>query len=91
MAYAWHGVAPERRMLLRSADLRYHGQAYEVRVDVPGGAVDAQMGQQNMEAFHQAHRATYGYDYRGKQPVEFVNFLQVIDYFDVFCAIALQG
>jgi len=60
-------------MLLRSADLRYHGQAYEVRVDVPGGLVDGQIGQQTIEAFHEAHHAAYGYDYRGKQQVEFVN------------------
>ncbi len=72
-ALARHGVAPERRMLLRSADLRYHGQAYEVRVDVPGGLVDGQIGQQTIEAFHEAHHAAYGYDYRGKQQVEFVN------------------
>ncbi len=72
-ALARHGVAPERRMLLRSADLRYHGQAYEVRVDMPGGPIDAQTGQQSAEAFHKAHRAAYGYDYRGKQQVEFVN------------------
>ena len=72
-ALARHGVAPARRVLLRSADLRYHGQAYEVRVDVPGGTIHAQTGQQAIEAFHQAHRATYGYDYRGRQQAEFVN------------------
>ncbi|HEY7127028.1 MAG TPA: hydantoinase/oxoprolinase family protein [Ktedonobacterales bacterium] len=68
-----NGVPPERRVLLRSADLRYHGQAYEVRVEVPGGAIDAAFGQQAVEAFHQAHQRIYGYDYRGRQKVEFVN------------------
>jgi len=72
-ALAQHGVPLERRALLRSADLRYHGQAYEVCVDVPSGPVDAATGQQAVEAFHQAHRRAYGYDYRGKQEVEFVN------------------
>ncbi len=72
-ALARHGVPPERRALLRSADLRYHGQAYEVRVEVSGGPVDATTGQQAVEAFHQAHHSAYGYDYRGKQEVEFVN------------------
>ncbi len=68
-----HGVTPERCVLLRSADMRYHGQAYEVRVDIPGGLVDAATGQQAVAAFHQAHHRAYGYDYRGKQQVEFVN------------------
>jgi N-methylhydantoinase A len=68
-----HGVPDERMALVRSADLRYHGQAYEVRVDIASGRVDLETGQQAVEAFHQAHHATYGYDYRGRQPVEFVN------------------
>jgi N-methylhydantoinase A len=72
-ALARHGVPPERQRLLRSADMRYQGQAYEVRVDMPGGTVDAATGKQAVEAFHLAHRRAYGYDYRGKQQVEFVN------------------
>jgi N-methylhydantoinase A len=72
-ALARHGVPAERQRLLRSADMRYHGQAYEVRVDVPAGVVDAATGQQAVEAFHLAHQRAYGYDYRGKQQVEFVN------------------
>ncbi len=72
-ALARHGVPPERQRLLRSADMRYHGQAYEVRVDLPAGEIDAATGQQAVEAFHLAHRQAYGYDYRGKQQVEFVN------------------
>lgn len=72
-ALARHGVPAERTVLLRSADLRYHGQAYEVRIDVSDGAVTAELGRQIVEAFHQAHHSTYGYDYRGRQQVEFVN------------------
>lgn len=68
-----NGIAPERSLLVRSADLRYHGQAYEVRVEVSGGAIDAAFGQQAVEAFHQAHQRIYGYNYRGRQKVEFVN------------------
>jgi N-methylhydantoinase A len=68
-----NGVASDRSMLVRSADLRYHGQAYEVRVEVPGGAIDTAFGQQAVEAFHQAHQHIYGYNYRGRQQVEFVN------------------
>jgi N-methylhydantoinase A len=72
-ALARHGVPPERQRLVRSADMRYHGQAYEVRVDIPAGVIDAATGQQAVEAFHRAHHSAYGYDYRGKQQIEFVN------------------
>lgn len=72
-ALARHGVPPERQRLLRSADMRYHGQAYEVRVDIPAGLIDAATSQHAVEAFHLAHGSAYGYDYRGKQEVEFVN------------------
>ncbi len=68
-----NGIPPERSLLVRSADLRYHGQAYEVRVELSGGAIDAAFGQQAVEAFHQAHQRIYGYNYRGRQKVEFVN------------------
>src|SRR5581483_8562987 len=52
----------------RTADLRYYGQAYEVRVPVtdPDSAV---------EAFHDAHERLYGYCFRDRpgQQVEWVN------------------
>ncbi len=39
-ALAREGFAAEDRLFVRTADLRYFGQAYEVRVDVPAGPVD---------------------------------------------------
>jgi N-methylhydantoinase A len=60
---------------LRSADLRYAGQAFEVRVPVPDGAVDAELTDAVAAAFHDAHEQLYGYAFRSdpRQPVEWVN------------------
>ncbi|MFZ2503303.1 MAG: hydantoinase/oxoprolinase family protein [Nocardioides sp.] len=59
----------------RTADLRYAGQAYEVRVPVPDGPLDEASAGQVADAFHAAHRQLYGYDFRGddRQHVEWVN------------------
>jgi N-methylhydantoinase A len=52
---------------LRSADLRYYGQAFEVRV--PVAVVDAA---EVAARFHDEHERLYGYCHRG-DPVEWVN------------------
>jgi N-methylhydantoinase A len=52
---------------VRSADLRYHGQAFEVRVPV-GRADVAEV----VARFHDEHERLYGYCHRG-EPVEWVN------------------
>jgi len=52
---------------VRSADLRYSGQAFEVRV--PVGAVDPA---EVAGRFHDEHERLYGYCHRG-DPVEWVN------------------
>ncbi|WP_258862162.1 hydantoinase/oxoprolinase family protein [Marinitenerispora sediminis] len=59
----------------RSADLRYAGQAYEVRVPLPDGPVDRALTERVAAAFHDAHRGMYGYDFRDDpaQHVEWVN------------------
>ena len=46
---------PDQRFL-RSADLRYDGQAFEVRVPVPDGPVDAAATEATVAAFHDAHQ-----------------------------------
>ncbi|SDU70557.1 hydantoinase/oxoprolinase family protein [Jiangella alkaliphila] len=69
------GFAAGERRFLRTADLRYFGQAYEVRVDVPDGPVTAALADDVAAAFHAAHRRLYGYDFAGdaRQEVEWVN------------------
>jgi len=69
------GFAPGEHRLIRSADLRYFGQAFEVRVPVAAVPVGQAQAAAAAEAFHAAHRALYGYDFRGnpRQQVEWVN------------------
>ena len=68
------GIEPARIALQREADVRYAGQSMEVRVPAPAGNVDAQFVADLIDAFHAAHRKTFGYNYAGQQKVELVNF-----------------
>jgi len=56
----------------RSADVRYYGQAFEVRVPVADGTDFAEAA---VAAFHDAHERLYGYCFRDRpeQQVEWVN------------------
>ncbi|HET6209264.1 MAG TPA: hydantoinase/oxoprolinase family protein [Jatrophihabitans sp.] len=69
------GFPAAERRFERSADLRYFGQAFEVRVPVPDGDLDEAVLGTVADAFHRAHRALYGYDFATAtgQPVEWVN------------------
>jgi N-methylhydantoinase A len=75
-ALAAQGFSAAEHRLVRTADLRYFGQAFEVRVPVasatPIGPAEAATA---ADTFHQAHRALYGYDFRDdpRQQVEWVN------------------
>lgn len=67
-ALSKEGFEPAEHQFVRTADLRYFGQAFEVRVPVSDlGSVAA--------AFHSAHKELYGYDFAGdpSQQVEWVN------------------
>ncbi|WP_315834150.1 hydantoinase/oxoprolinase family protein [Bradyrhizobium prioriisuperbiae] len=68
------GIDPSRIRIVREADVRYAGQSMEVRVTAPGGALDQGFLTALIDAFHAAHRRTFGYDYAGRQKVELVNF-----------------
>jgi N-methylhydantoinase A len=72
---AREGFTAPQRVFERTADLRYHGQAFEVRVPVPAGPVIAGLADVVAQRFHAAHRALYGYDFGGDpaQQVEWVN------------------
>ncbi len=74
-ALTTEGFAESEHGFVRTADLRYFGQAYEVRVPVPEGAVTAGTLAEVAAGFHAAHRALYGYDFAGDatQQVEWVN------------------
>ncbi|HEY8480797.1 MAG TPA: hydantoinase/oxoprolinase family protein [Spirillospora sp.] len=74
-ALAREGFAPERRRFARSADLRYHGQAFEVRVSAPAGPPDEAFRSEVVRRFHDAHESLYGHCHRDdpRHPVEWVN------------------
>jgi N-methylhydantoinase A len=74
-ALAKEGFEPSQREFAVTADLRYFGQAYEVRVDVPGSNLSDEVVAAVAEAFHAEHRQLYGYDFRDdpRQEVEWVN------------------
>jgi N-methylhydantoinase A len=69
------GFEESERRFVRTADLRYFGQAFEVRVDVGDGPVTRELADAVAGAFHDEHRRLYGYDFRGddRQQVEWVN------------------
>jgi N-methylhydantoinase A len=69
------GFPRTQQRFVRSADLRYFGQAFEVRVQVPDGAVDKTWAEDVAAAYHRAHRDLYGYEFATdlRQPVEWVN------------------
>lgn len=69
------GFAADRHVYARSADLRYYGQAYEVRVPAPAGPLDEAWRAEVLDRFHQAHQKLYGYGYRDDpgHGVEWVN------------------
>ncbi|MCD1286880.1 MULTISPECIES: hydantoinase/oxoprolinase family protein [unclassified Brevibacterium] len=59
----------------RSVDLRYFGQAFEVRVSAPSGPVTREWADEVTRAFHAEHKKLYGYDFAdtADQFVEWVN------------------
>ncbi|SDO06938.1 hydantoinase/oxoprolinase family protein [Geodermatophilus sp. DSM 45219] len=69
------GFPRGRQRVQRSADLRYVGQAFEVRVPVADGDLDAAAVDRAGQDFHAAHRQLYGYDFAAdpRQAVEWVN------------------
>ena len=68
------GIAPERINLVREADVRYAGQSMEVRVGALAGDAGPELVSAIAGTFHAAHARTVGYDYRGPQRIEIVNW-----------------
>ncbi len=63
-------VPADRRSLVRSADLRYAHQGFEVTVDFAGSAVDPAGLDDTIEGFHAEHGRLFGFSL--DQPVEIV-------------------
>ena len=69
------GFAAATHRFVRTVDVRYVGQAFEVRVPAPDGIVDEAYAAKVADRFHTEHKQLYGYDFRGDptQQVEWVN------------------
>jgi N-methylhydantoinase A len=75
-AEAWfeqEGIAPRDRRVIRTVDMRYAGQNYELSVHLPDGAVTAASLTALAEGFAAAHRRMYGFVAEG-EPVQLVTF-----------------
>ncbi|WP_230087196.1 hydantoinase/oxoprolinase family protein [Nocardioides marmotae] len=74
-ALATEGFAPEEHVFVRTADVRYFGQAFEVRVAVPDGPISEESLRTVADRFHAEHHTLYGYDFAQDptQQVEVVN------------------
>lgn len=66
------GVDPRHARYQRFADLRYAGQGYELRVEMPQGEITECSLEQALQNFHIAHRNEYGHSFPANT-VEFVN------------------
>jgi N-methylhydantoinase A len=66
------GVSPDRRGLLRAADVRYRRQAYELTVPIAEGPISRASLDALAAAFHEKHRQTYGHA-NPAEPVQLVN------------------
>jgi N-methylhydantoinase A len=58
------GFAEGQMAIQRSADMRYFGQAWEVRVEVPSGPLTRAAADTGVDNFHTAHAEVYGFSYR---------------------------
>ena len=54
---------------IRHAYLRYHGQGYELRVELPESEIGGAFIEELLTRFHRAYQDAYGYD-QADQPVE---------------------
>jgi N-methylhydantoinase A len=70
--FAADDVEAGRLAVIRYADIRYTGQEHSVKVEFPGGTIDAALIERAAEAFHVAHEREYSF--RLVAPVELVNF-----------------
>jgi N-methylhydantoinase A len=75
-AEAWfvhEEIAPDARRLLRTVDMRYMGQNYELAVPLPDGPITAKTLDLLGEGFAEAHKRMYGF-LADNEPVQLVTF-----------------
>lgn len=64
-------VPGDRIRMLRQADLRYVGQGYELKIDVPAGKLTDEAMNKVWRVFHDRHREEYGHSFEAS-PIEIV-------------------
>ncbi len=65
--FAHEAIAPENRLLSRTADMRYKGQNYELAVSLPQGPVTAATLEALAAGFADLHRQRYGFVAEGEE------------------------
>ena len=63
-AHRWfegEGISRESQKVLRTVDMRYQGQNYELAIGLPDGAITAKTLDVLAERFDEAHRQMYGF------------------------------
>ena len=70
--FADDGLGAQDVSFLRSGDLRYVGQGYELKVPFAGGVVDGDALNEVWHKFHAVHAAEYGHAFKAS-PIEVVN------------------
>lgn len=70
--FADDGIAADDVRLMRSGDLRYVGQGYELKVGVDDGLLDEAALEKVWKRFHDIHAAEYGHAFTSS-PIEVVN------------------
>jgi len=65
-------IDPATAVMQRSADARYVGQGYELRLALPAGEIAGEQLAATLEKFHTLHEQEYGHHFRGV-PIELVN------------------
>jgi N-methylhydantoinase A len=65
-------IDPDKAIFERSADARYVGQGYELRLPLPASSIAEPDLKQVLDKFHDLHRQEYGHHF-ANSPIEFVN------------------
>ncbi|MDY0257625.1 hydantoinase/oxoprolinase family protein [Gudongella oleilytica] len=66
-------VVEDNRLLVRTCDMRYFGQAFELSVPVPHKELEDKDIEALVDSFHSLHEQAYGHCMR-EDPIEFVNY-----------------
>ena len=66
-------IPEEKRLFIRTCDMRYFGQAFELTVPIPDGSFSKKHIEEAVDRFHSQHQQVYGHCMKN-DTVEFVNY-----------------